>query len=180
MEMKYYRATSANESGVFREEGEILSSFVYRADIEIDRPVRHALDKKNLTQDFVDAGSGFLVSPRLYDVLSKLTDNYKAYPAVIKKKDGRLIEDYRIFHISDVIACFNWNKSIYLGRNDDTGKPKFATTIVLDRNAILEHQDKNIFRMKEISGAIIINEYAKNMLKDANITGFSYKKLAVE
>jgi len=179
MEMKYYRAYLAKESGVYLENGEILSSFIYRADIEVDRPIRYILEKKNLTQDFVNAGSAFLVSTNLFEVLSRLTDNYKTYPTVITKKDGTVIEDYQIFHIGDEVACFNWDKSIYVGKDEVTGMPDYRT-IVLDKKALAEHQEKNVFRMKEIVSAIIINDYAKKMLEEAKVTGFIYEELPVE
>ncbi|KAB2928497.1 MAG: hypothetical protein F9K24_21870 [Leptonema illini] len=181
MEMKYYDAYLARESGVHLDEDEIWlwGNFVFQSDIEVDRPVRFVLEKKSLTQDFVDVSSAFLVSNKLFEVLSKLTDNYKTYPTVIRKKDGTVIEDYRIFHIRDEIACFNWEKSSYVGKDEVTGTPDYRT-IVLDRKVLAEHQDKNIFRMKEIKSAIIINDYAKKMLEKAKITGFIYEELAVE
>jgi hypothetical protein len=88
-------------------------------------------------------------------------------------------EDYRIFHISDEVACFNWEKSIYVGKDEATGTPDYRT-IVLDKKVLAEHQDKNIFRMKEIVTAIIINDYAKKMLEEAKVTGFIYEELPVE
>jgi hypothetical protein len=86
--MKYYRAYLAKESGVHLEEGEmwLWGNFIFQCDIEVDRPVRYILERKNLTQDFVNVRSAFLVSTKLFEVLSKLTDNYRTYPAVITKK----------------------------------------------------------------------------------------------
>ncbi|KAB2929245.1 MAG: hypothetical protein F9K24_20290 [Leptonema illini] len=181
MAMKYYHAYMARESGVHLADDDFWGhDFIADTDIKANRPVRCILERAKLSQDFINVRSAFLVSSKLYEIFVKLTDNYKTYPAVIAKKDGMITDDYRIFYIGDEIGCFNWERSVYDGRNEELNMPLSLRTVVLDKSKLPEYEGKNIFRLKEMDCAIIVNDYAKKMLEKAKITGFIYEELAVE
>ncbi len=123
----------------------------------------------------IDAGSLFLISPRVQELFSKLIlDDIQMYSVSVKGSNFEL-SDYKIVKVLHKVDCVDLEKS-ELDYREKYKKIKRAQSLVLKKEKI--PQGIQIFLLgKRTTGTIIVHEDLKNAMEEENLTGFTFHSL---
>jgi len=141
---------------------------------KLDIPtINFVMDKDNSQGELTDFISttlpGLTISKKFKQALDKAgVDNIDYYPARVTNEVTReVFEDIYVANVIGLIACMDTEKSEYETYPGIPNKINEIDTLVLHDNAIKGYK---IFRLKEFSTLVIVDENVKDAIENAGIT----------
>ena len=174
--MSYYVLGSKNQAVFIMDRPELPGNLKFHRGIKeaLDIPlIKFIMDKNNsqgeLTDQLETALPGLTISKNFKNTLDKVgVDNIDYYQAMVSNEvTGEVFHDIYVANVIGLLTCMDMEKSEYEPYAGIPNKINEIGKLVLKENAI---KDYKVFRMKEFSSIIIIDESVKNEIELAGIT----------
>lgn len=137
-------------------------------------PIDFVIDPSGLPLDYEFNLAGLpLVSPNLQTALAKAgVDNLQYFDTRFLTSRGRVLRsDYKVANVVGLVACFDWDRSVYDDRHRADGLAIHIEKLVIDLRRV---RGKRLFRIEEAQYILIVARDVRDALDAAAITGIKF------
>ena len=122
-----------------------------------------------------------IVSDKLWSIIEGINSEIKKYKAILYYRNKVFSKNYSALNLENAHCCMDFEKS-ECSKSDLTGEKRvlLVRKLALSKEKLLKiPENEHIFRLAEFTPIIIIDQYGKNLIEEAEITGVRFKPIEV-